>query len=701
MPLEAICHLPHGGYWSMRRRGRGTLAIRVAAPSKGLITRLPENIADKEKRGLLKAINVRCEDGVLCNAPGYRSLPTSIPLDSPVNLIFQANIKSQLTAVDERSPVVCTAGKVFAVSRREQIDETPPNVPPVVDAGPDLEQWQGRSLPVNGSASDPDEGPEALQVWWEQVSGPGILTFSNVLSAVTSVSASVAGVYVARLNAFDGLATSHGEVQLTFHQNVPPVVDAGPDQNNLAAAIIALNGSANDPDNGPDELTYEWSVVSGPDGLLISNPHDLHTQVQVSRVGVYVLRLTASDGISTVYDEVQLTWNFRLGTFDAAVIGGVLDDGMGGLICAGNFSNYTKNGNSTAVYRICRLDFLGNVDLQFKNNCKLSNYSSTYQILKQGNKYLVALTYSAKWDGTTLNRSLIRLNANGTLDESFVTDYKDDGLSAAYGNFSGALVLNSGKILIGADKLISSPGIGQQLLYCLQPDGAVDTAFQAGVATLGSAPPYLSGAVMPLRELASGKILLRIVNLSGYQGISTVGYNGIIRVHSTGLMDDQYQMGQLPSAYSITALTLSAFTSLADGRVFYQYLYNTASSPTTQNIAYTDGQGVLHVTTSSSGSPAWLWGSNFAPEGLVVGNWIYVLTSKGLFRFDVTNNFEFDAVFYSTIGYRFVLAISGGYQIYECMTDWGDKGLIIWGEFNIDGVRRRILQLDQNLNPVI
>lgn len=67
---------------------KGAVSVKVKAPSRGLVTRLPPNIADLStfqqsysgltigdaNRAVVVAQNMRFEDGVMCNAPGYEQV---------------------------------------------------------------------------------------------------------------------------------------------------------------------------------------------------------------------------------------------------------------------------------------------------------------------------------------------------------------------------------------------------------------------------------------------------------------------------------------------------------------------------------------------------------------------------------------------------------------------------------------------------
>jgi G8 domain len=88
-----------------------------------------------------------------------------------------------------------------------------------------------------------------------------------------------------------------------------PIVDAGPNTSaRLPTANVPLHGSARDGSaQNPPGLTYAWSVVTGPSGgATILNATARDTYASFSSAGLYILRLTASDGTLTSSDDVQV-----------------------------------------------------------------------------------------------------------------------------------------------------------------------------------------------------------------------------------------------------------------------------------------------------------------------------------------------------------------------------------------------------------
>jgi large repetitive protein len=89
--------------------------------------------------------------------------------------------------------------------------------------------------------------------------------------------------------------------------NTRPLVNAGTDQTITLPASASLAGTASDDGlPAPSTLTTGWSNVSGPGTVTFSDVGSAATTASFSTAGTYVLRLTASDGLTTAADDVQV-----------------------------------------------------------------------------------------------------------------------------------------------------------------------------------------------------------------------------------------------------------------------------------------------------------------------------------------------------------------------------------------------------------
>ncbi|MFP2933880.1 PKD domain-containing protein, partial [Pyxidicoccus sp. 3LG] len=110
----------------------------------------------------------------------------------------------------------------------------------------------------------------------------------------------------ARSNAY-GPLSSTVETDVS-RGNLPPVVDAGPDQSFHLPHDAALAGTASD-DGQPQGsvLTTRWVRVSGPGTVLFADANATATRATFEVPGTYVLRLTASDSQLLAHDELTVT----------------------------------------------------------------------------------------------------------------------------------------------------------------------------------------------------------------------------------------------------------------------------------------------------------------------------------------------------------------------------------------------------------
>lgn len=162
------------------------------------------------------------------------------------------------------------------------------------------------------SANASDDGGN-LRYRWTRVSGMGTVTFSGARSLNTTATFSLAGTYVLRVTAEDGEFESSDDVTITVNPspvNQPPTVEAGNNQTiQLPANSVTLNGTATDDNLPSNNLTITWTKTSGNGNVSFADANSAATTATFDAAGSYVLRLTASDGQYTVWDEVAIVVN--------------------------------------------------------------------------------------------------------------------------------------------------------------------------------------------------------------------------------------------------------------------------------------------------------------------------------------------------------------------------------------------------------
>jgi hypothetical protein len=83
-------------------------------------------------------------------------------------------------------------------------------------------------------------------------------------------------------------------------------VNAGVDQNVNAFTAAVLAGTASST-YACAAFTYAWTKISGPGNVTFTAPAALNTNASFDASGVYVLRLTVSDGLNSATDDIQIT----------------------------------------------------------------------------------------------------------------------------------------------------------------------------------------------------------------------------------------------------------------------------------------------------------------------------------------------------------------------------------------------------------
>ena len=113
-------------------------------------------------------------------------------------------------------------------------------------------------------------------------------------------------------------------VVIYVENNLPPVVNAGPNRIITLGSAAFLNGSITDDGlPTPPSLSSWWSVVSGPvtNGITFTNLYSPVTAASnFTKLGVYTLQLTASDGMATNSSQMTVTVadsSSRTYTYDA------------------------------------------------------------------------------------------------------------------------------------------------------------------------------------------------------------------------------------------------------------------------------------------------------------------------------------------------------------------------------------------------
>ena len=215
--------------------------------------------------------------------------------------------------------LVVNDGQVDSEADYVEITAGTPNVPPNANAGDDRSAFVRDLVMLDGSTSyDPEGGPDFLIYMWtfKELPPESTLEDTDILDAdqaQASFTPDVVGIYVLNLWVSDGEDSNNDEVKFTvFEANVPLNANAGDDITISFGETAILDGSAsNDPDDGPEGLTYSWEFVSIPGGSALTN-ENIYDADEISPFftpdvpGTYVIELMVGDGQDYDNDNVAV-----------------------------------------------------------------------------------------------------------------------------------------------------------------------------------------------------------------------------------------------------------------------------------------------------------------------------------------------------------------------------------------------------------
>ncbi len=220
----------------------------------------------------------------------------------------------------------------------------------------------------------------------------------------------------------------------------------------------------------------------------------------------------------------------------------------GKTIIGGVFTNV----NGTARNRIARLNTDGTLDAAFLAAGSGADSSVRKIALQADGKILISGTFTSI-NGTARN-SIARLNADGTLDNSFLAS----GAGANGPVFSLALQAD-GKILIAGD-FTSFNGTSRNRFARLNSDGTLDTAFL-------STGTGANDQVFALALQSDGKVLIG----GSFTTVNNTARNRLARLNTDGTLDTAFLATGAGANYSVRAIAVQTDGRLVIGGDFGNY----------------------------------------------------------------------------------------------------------------------------------
>ncbi|MCK5253581.1 MAG: PKD domain-containing protein, partial [Thermoplasmata archaeon] len=178
-----------------------------------------------------------------------------------------------------------------------EVQDRPPNMLPVADAGDDVDVEQGDPVEFVMAGFDPD-GTIVLYEW--DYDGDDIYDEGSPTSKTTHHVYIVPGQYTATLRVTDNedaTATDTRTINVSKKvQNQPPTADAGPDLNVQVGDPVTLVGTGNDPDGWI--ATYKWDF-DGDNEYDWTSTTTGTVEHTYGQEGVYIARFLVIDNNST------------------------------------------------------------------------------------------------------------------------------------------------------------------------------------------------------------------------------------------------------------------------------------------------------------------------------------------------------------------------------------------------------------------
>jgi uncharacterized delta-60 repeat protein len=191
-----------------------------------------------------------------------------------------------------------------------------------------------------------------------------------------------------------------------------------------------------------------------------------------------------------------------------------------GKIVVAGYSSNGSNVDSSSDFSLIRRNADGSPDTSFNGTGKaIIDVGGVWDsgnsvILQSDGKIIVA---GSSFNGSNSDFSLIRLNADGSLDTSFNGTGKaiiPVGTSSDSGN--SVIIQSDGKIVVAGT---SSNGSNNDFsLIRLNADGSLDTSFNAGVNSLGGSVAYVENAAAVILDSAVVIVDAELVALNGGLG---------------------------------------------------------------------------------------------------------------------------------------------------------------------------------------
>ncbi len=200
-----------------------------------------------------------------------------------------------------------------------------------------------------------------------------------------------------------------------------------------------------------------------------------------------------------------------------------------------------------------------NLDTTFNAGVTETNATISATAVQPDGKIIAVgnfLFVNGNFDNNMIQNSVVRFNADGSLDNSF-----NPGGTGQDGNVYAVVLQPDGKIII-AGSIVSYNNVAKGGIVRLNPDGTLDTTFN----TNGEGTNTGFSLVYNLGLQADGKIVIA-GQFSSYNGTTQ---NSVARLNSDGTLDTTFTSGFAASEY-VESVAVQPDGKVLIGGFFEQY----------------------------------------------------------------------------------------------------------------------------------
>ncbi|MCU0440571.1 MAG: putative Ig domain-containing protein [Raineya sp.] len=275
------------------------------------------------------------------------------------------------------------------------------------------------------------------------------------------------------------------------------------------------------------------------------------------------------------------------GTLDETFLSGLgasgqINDALmqpdGKIILVGDFILY----NELNEYSIIRLNANGSVDNTFLGDFINIDYAYLYTVaLQSDGKILVAGSFTT-CGGVTKN-SMVRLNTDGSLDNTFDVGTGVFGASIGNQDIYDIVIQPDGKILV-VGGFTKFNGFDRKGMVRLNADGSVDASFIVGSGFSGYIG-YFFARVYALALQPDGKILVA----GAYYGYNGTNRPCLVRLNTDGSIDNTFDTG-IGFNDIVHSVVLQS-----DGKILAGGIFNTVNGIAKHGLVRLNADGSIDI----------------------------------------------------------------------------------------------------------